>query len=868
MQDRSTLGPQVPGATVLLQHIAPGVATIEPAVATRIAGTNTSAMRFMTILAQLVLLLVVISRFQIENEAFVRLMALTVAGFALHYFLPLKQRLPFLVGLSIAGIMMVLGLESGGWLVGIGLALIGIAHLPVSVYVRGGILLAIGGVLAVPRWGLGQVPWSAAIWPVLGSMFVFRMISYLYDRSHNVAPKGIWQTLAYFFLLPNVCFPLFPLIDFKRFCRSYYEGERHDIYQVGVEWIWRGVIQLIVYRLIYFHLTVDPVAVNNLADLAVYMLSTFLLYVRLSGYFHIVVGMLHLFGFNMPETHHRYFLASSFTDFWRRINIYWKDFMMKLFYYPVFFRLRKTGETRALIIATFFTFVATWVLHMVQWFWIRGSVLVEWNDILFWTLFAALVLGNSLYETRQGRARTAQKRERDTRESVLLVAQTVGTFATICIMWSLWTAESTTDWVLMIGNAMHLPAWSAVQFAALGTTVVIALALWVYGIRQGWGAGQRALGPRTPLRTIFVTSLLLCIATIPQVTQSAGRSGEVLDTLRLASAEGLNRRDAENFQRGYYENLLDVGKFNSELQRSYEQMPTDFVRSLSALGLAGPTGDEQDYEMLPHKQGRFMGALVQTNQWGFRDKDYSKERPSGIYRMALVGPSTAMASGVESEDSFESVLEARLNSERAPGSATDFEVLNFGVAGYAPLHVLFQLERKVFQFRPGAVLYLGHASDIDRTSSQFARLIRKGFVLSDPFLKDLAQRTGIHATTGPTEARRRLKPYTAELQEWVYRTMVVRCRERGIRPVFVYLETVTEPTEPWRPEQRASVIGMATAAGFEIVDLTGVYSPYQPSDLWILKNDGHANVLGNRLIGNRLHDLLRERGIVIASQQP
>ena len=67
--------------------------------------------------------------------------------------------------------------------------------------------------------------------------------------------------------------------------------------------------------------------------------------------------MLHLFGFNLPETHHRYFLASSFTDFWRRINIYWKDFMMKVFYYPAYFRLRRFGDTVALVLATVFMFL-------------------------------------------------------------------------------------------------------------------------------------------------------------------------------------------------------------------------------------------------------------------------------------------------------------------------------------------------------------------------------------------------------------------------------------------------------------------------------------------------------------------------------
>ena len=44
---------------------------------------------------------------------------------------------------------------------------------------------------------------------------------------------------------------------------------------------------------------------------------------RVSGQFHVACGMLHLFGHALPETHRRYLLAESFTDYWRRINIYW-----------------------------------------------------------------------------------------------------------------------------------------------------------------------------------------------------------------------------------------------------------------------------------------------------------------------------------------------------------------------------------------------------------------------------------------------------------------------------------------------------------------------------------------------------------------
>ena len=65
------------------------------------------------------------------------------------------------------------------------------------------------------------------------------------------------------------------------------------------------------------------------------MVCNYLLYLQVSGQFHMACGMLHLFGYQLPETHHRYLLATGFTDYWRRINIYWKDFMVRVVFNPV-----------------------------------------------------------------------------------------------------------------------------------------------------------------------------------------------------------------------------------------------------------------------------------------------------------------------------------------------------------------------------------------------------------------------------------------------------------------------------------------------------------------------------------------------------
>jgi hypothetical protein len=54
-----------------------------------------SLVKFVGILGQLALLLIVLRQFQIESNAFLRLCALTFVGFAIHYFLPMRFRLLF-----------------------------------------------------------------------------------------------------------------------------------------------------------------------------------------------------------------------------------------------------------------------------------------------------------------------------------------------------------------------------------------------------------------------------------------------------------------------------------------------------------------------------------------------------------------------------------------------------------------------------------------------------------------------------------------------------------------------------------------------------------------------------------------------------
>ncbi|MGH9567866.1 MAG: hypothetical protein ACRD4I_17990, partial [Candidatus Angelobacter sp.] len=173
------------------------------------------------------------------------------------------------------------------------------------------------------------------------------------------------------------------------------------------------------------------------------LLCTFMLYLRVSGQFHIIVGLLHLFGYDLPETNHKYLLSRSLNDFWRRINIYWKDFMVKIVYFPVYFRLRKKNDFGARMLATAMVFVVTWVLHSYQTFWLQGRFIMTWQDTLFWSILGSLVMVNVWWEIRHpkrrkdiswpGRLRTA--------------ASIVVTMSLILVIWSLWSAPSVRAWI-------------------------------------------------------------------------------------------------------------------------------------------------------------------------------------------------------------------------------------------------------------------------------------------------------------------------------------------------------------------------------------------------------------------------------------
>jgi alginate O-acetyltransferase complex protein AlgI len=418
---------------------------VQAAVDSRAPMAQTDVIRFCGFMAQLALLLAVFYVYDLEEPVFGILAALIVSGFAIHYWLPFQWKETFYIGWSLAGAFVLLTPATAALLIVSGLVLYGVVTVPVAFKWRLIMVLALTAVLVYARATLGLgIPFE--FWPVFGSIFMFRFLIYLYDAAHAKARPQLRDFLTYFFVLPNYYFLLFPVVDYQTHRQTYFRRNINDVAQQGIVWIARGTIQLLLYRLIYHWKGPSnaPEEVTTFAALASTIVLTYLLYLRVSGQFHIIVGFLHLFGYDLPETHRRYLLARSLTDFWRRINIYWKDFMVKMVYFPLYFRLRRGGEVRAQVIATVAVFVVTWFLHAYQWFWLRGEFLMTGPDTLFWAILGGLVTINLLMERKRPSAARAAWRKR------LEPLKVVGTFFVIVTLWSLWNSPSVAEWTDLI----------------------------------------------------------------------------------------------------------------------------------------------------------------------------------------------------------------------------------------------------------------------------------------------------------------------------------------------------------------------------------------------------------------------------------
>jgi hypothetical protein len=612
----------------------------------------------------------------------------------------------------------------------------------------------------------------------------------------------------------------------------------------------RGVGHLLLYRLVY-HLLPEADSHVSVIGVFAFMVMSYGLLLRVSGLFHLIVGILCLFGFNLPPTFNHYFLASSFTDMWRRMNIYYKDFMMLVVFNPIFLKSRRLGVEHRIVLATVCVFVVTWFLHSYQWFWLQGVFPVTDRDLVFWGFLGTAVAITSVWEIRRGRRRKIQTQRWSGREALGLTLRTVGVFCVMSVFWSLWYSDSLLEWGYRLLRVQESTPRDWALFAGLMAAIVGLgfVGRWLEIHNAGLSRIESIAWKNAHAYVPCMAIGLLLLGT-PSVHERLG--SYVTRVVSKARSTALNTLDANRQERGYYETLSR----STQLGPSIATLEEDFEGFRNSPAVR-PTGDLRGYELVPDLQMAFKGKEFRTNRWGHYDRDYEKEKSPGTYRIAVLGGSYAMGWGVERERTFENLVEDRLNREFVGQGYDKYEILNFSVSGFNVLQALYVAEHGVAEFDPDAVIYVVHNNEMTRLVERMQLMLKLGVQFDDEYLpvKRAIEETGSHAYLPASEFDRRLEPYRDQILRWAYGRFVEASRAAGAVPVFLMVRMTSRDFEP---RELRRLTEMAREAGGVVLHPDGLFEGYEPIEVQVSKGDTHPNELGHQLIADGLYEVLLE----------
>lgn len=107
------------------------------------------------------------------------------------------------------------------------------------------------------------------------------------------------------------------------------------------------------------------------------------------------------------------------------------------------------------------------------------------------------------------------------------------------------------------------------------------------------------------------------------------------------------------------------------------------------------------YQLRPGLDRLFRGKALQTNSAGLADTEYSREKPADTFRVAVIGSSWTMATGVQPDASWHRVLEQQLQ-EQYPDK--NIEIISFAVEMYGLRELVGTVRHRALDWEPDLLL--------------------------------------------------------------------------------------------------------------------------------------------------------------------
>ncbi len=296
----------------------------------------------------------------------------------------------------------------------------------------------------------------------------------------------------------------------------------------------------------------------------------------------------------------------------------------------------------------------------------------------------------------------------------------------------------------------------------------------------------------------------------------------------------------------------------------------------------------------PHYVGNWHGAEVSINSIGIRERELTREKEEGAFRILCLGDSVTFGYGTEVDKTYVKVLESILR-EGHPDRR--FETINAGIGGFTTLQELLFLKRIGLGFDPDLVIVGFVLNDVTDMSNVERRIERARkmeerekspgvnqaaialpnirhiiyglvsrtsiFVLFTRFMGDFKkwqEARGVRhhvASQNPTpETERNWRMIETDLGEIAD---LASREEFEVLLVILPFRFQVEEDDPMRiPQDR--LIDFCGEIGMPVLDLLPRFRERRGDDLFLDTN--HPTVTGHRLVAESIYEHLVEERLV------
>jgi lysophospholipase L1-like esterase len=265
-------------------------------------------------------------------------------------------------------------------------------------------------------------------------------------------------------------------------------------------------------------------------------------------------------------------------------------------------------------------------------------------------------------------------------------------------------------------------------------------------------------------------------------------------------------------------------------------------------------------ELIPNHYQIFYGfavklnaTIIKINSDGFRDVEYTIEKPNNTIRIIVLGDSITFGWGVNLSDTYVKILEKKLNELN---TTLNFQVMNLGVSGYNTLEEIEFLKQKGMKYNPDIIIIGYVAGDLENnTKIKTGEFPKKANEIVSKYYSNLTEKEkeilrGLFSSQLLREDMN--KNFDIYLEKFVLIPLseLVAYQKHG-KPkiIIVFLTDITK-----KEKERIKELGKRH--GFCIIDVTENLKKYNFESIILHKNDHHYNELGHRIIADTILEKL------------